>query len=427
MKSKKKFWIILLVIVVAVLILNPIGLMVIGVFVGMVGIKFTEAKLQKPAIYQPVAARLATYCQSDQNLFPEILSFAWLPPEVSHLGHPWCEVRTNFASVEFGGGFYHFGYALERNEAASTPATNVWELSLAREESPEIPLMTLRLASSQHYTAADLEKLVGASFNQTIENGKVGAYRSKIMLQLKFGQISEAAATCADWIKAEPDSWLPRFTCVHIQCRLGNTNSASEFSDWIHLHKDFPNCICLALFYYREGWTNQAVDAVRLALAQPLTESDSTASKFYLGENGALIAFSAADYDLCQSVCDKMLADSDQQLWWRRKALRTRSAAVFMKGDKSAAIELMKQAENANAPDPFSHEPAANADKALLDAIQSNNTDFVKNFQNWVDGLESWFSPFETDESGFHGGNLKIATPYPSSWKSDEMTTIFWN
>jgi hypothetical protein len=109
MKSKKKFWIILLVIVVAVLILNPIGLMVIGVFVGMVGIKFTEAKLQKPAIYQPVAARLATYCQSDQNLFPEILSFAWLPPEVSHLGHPWCEVRTNFASVEFGGGFYHFG------------------------------------------------------------------------------------------------------------------------------------------------------------------------------------------------------------------------------------------------------------------------------------------------------------------------------
>jgi hypothetical protein len=208
---------------------------------------------------------------------------------------------------------------------------------------------------------------------------------------------------------------------------LGNTNFATEFSDWIHLHKDFPNCICMALFYYREGWTNQAVDAVRLALAQPLTESDSTASKFYLGENGALIAFSAADYDLCQSMCDKMLTDSDQQLWWRRKALRIKSASIFMKGDKSAAIELMKQAENANAPDPFSHEPAAKADRALLDAIQSNNIIFVKNFQNWVDGLESWFSPFETDESGFHGGNLKIATPYPSSWKSDEMTTNSWD
>jgi tetratricopeptide (TPR) repeat protein len=427
-KKRKKAWIILAIIIIALLLFNPISLMFFGIFTSMGLIKKTELKLQKPAIYQPVAERLATYCQSDTNLFPAILSFAWMPPEISHLGHPWGDISPDYASVEFGGGFYHFGYYLKRDTDASTIATNVWHLFLAREEQPLKPLTTFNLAASQHYTAADLEKLVGATFDESITSGKLGAYRSKVMLQLKFGQTSEAADTCREWIKAQPNSWLPRFTFAHVQCRLGQTNSAAvEFADWVQAHKDFSDCICLALFYYREGWTNQAVEAVRLALAQPLTEEDDTASKFYLAENGALIAFAGGDYDLAQSMCDKMLADSEKEKWWRREAFRTKAAAAFMKGDQPAAIELMKSAQNANENEPFSHAPNAKADQKLLDAIQNKNTELVRDLTNWIDSMEKWYSPFETDESGFHGGDLRIATPYPASWKSDEMTTNFYD
>jgi hypothetical protein len=62
---------------------------------------------------------------------------------------------------------------------------------------------------------------------------------------------------------------------------------------------------------------------------------------------------------------------------------------------------VMKQAEAANEPDPFSHGPRAKADRTLEDA------------------METWFSPFSTDESGWHGSNLGVPTPYPSSWTTD--------
>ena len=156
-KRKKKLWIILGLVILAVLVFNPVSLIFLSVFLGMGHIKVVEAKLQKPVVYEPVAERLATYCQSDQSLFPKILSYAWLPEEISRLGHPWCEIATNSAFVEMGGGFYHFGYNLELDETLSTPATNAWNLFFDREGSQNKLLMTLRLAATQHVTAEDWE------------------------------------------------------------------------------------------------------------------------------------------------------------------------------------------------------------------------------------------------------------------------------
>ena len=197
--------------------------------------------------------------------------------------------------------------------------------------------------------------------------------------------------------------------------------AAAQFSEWVNAHKDFAHCIYLALFYYREGWTNQAVQAVHLALDQPFEESLlADVNKFYVGENAALIAFAAGDYDLCLALCDKMLSDADKDKWWRRTVLRIKAAATFMKGNQTAAIDLMKQAGDANKPDPFGHERRAKADQALLGAIQKKNTESVKDFGNWVDEMD-WYSPFETDETAMHGSGLNIPTPYPASWKSDRM------
>ena len=67
------------------------------------------------------------------------------------------------------------------------------------------------------------------------------------------------------------------------------------------LHRKFAHCIYLALFDFREGRTDQALAGVRLALDQPFIEPMGTdGNKFYLGQNGALIAYLDGDYDLAR-------------------------------------------------------------------------------------------------------------------------------
>jgi hypothetical protein len=61
----------------------------------------------------------------------------------------------------------------------------------------------------------------------------------------------------------------------------------------------------------------------------------------------------------------------------------------------------------------------------LLDAIQKKDVESVRNIGTWADEMEKWYSPFETDESGWHGGNLNIPTPFPASWKTDLINTNF--
>src|SRR5687768_12083223 len=114
--------ILLLVSLLGVIFFTSPGRMFLGVFVGMKHIRVMESRLRKPEIYQPVALRLATYCQSDRTLFPQYLSHAWLPAELAQVGHGRTTISTNHARVEMGGGFHHFGYRLELDGGASTSA-----------------------------------------------------------------------------------------------------------------------------------------------------------------------------------------------------------------------------------------------------------------------------------------------------------------
>jgi tetratricopeptide (TPR) repeat protein len=417
-------WIVLGFVLLALLVFNPIGCAFLSVFVGMGYIKVTEAKLQKREVYEPVARRLAVYCQSDQSLFPEYLSYAWLPEELAKVGHGRCRVSTNAASVEMGGGFYHFGYHLRLDEAESNSNTNVWQLCLYREGSEkDTHLLTLSLASTQHVSSAELEKLTSSGFDAAVKRGNSETYQGKVMLKLRFGETAEAADVCQEWIKREPNSWLPRFTYAHVRCRLGQIEPASaEFTQWVQSHKNFAHCIYLALFEFREGRTNQALTGVRLALSQPFVEPSGTdGNKFYLGHNGALIAYLDGDYDLASSMCDKMLSDSRQEIWWGRKVQRLKAAVMLMKGDQSAAKELMKQAEASQDKGmTFSVDGMVQSDRKLRAAIESRDLAFVKNPANWSDQLEGWFSPFETDETGIHNA-VNIPTPYPKSWTTDRL------
>ena len=406
-----------------ILFFTPYGRIILTVFVGRRHIKRMETALREPNIYQPVAQRLASYCQSDQRLFPEYLSYAWLPTELAQIGHGRCTIATNYARVEMGGGFHHFGYRLDIDPTASTSATNIWQLFLYREGSRDDHLMTLALSKGARIEADELAKLILGNIDRELKDGNMDGYKSKVLVQLRFGRISDAAKTGQEWIRQQPDSWLARFTYAHLRCRLDDCDRASaEFANWVTEHQNFAHCVYLTLFHFREARTNDAVQAVRVALKQPFVEPpDTDGSKFYLGENAALIAYSAGDYDLCIAMCDKMLADSTVEPWARRSALRIKAAALFMTNDQTKALALMREAESFVQKDSFSAEGMLRVDTALRKAIENSESDFVRGLRNWADEMNKWFGPFETDETGVHGTASKIQTPYPTSWKSDNI------
>ncbi|MEP6663628.1 MAG: hypothetical protein ABJC04_08180, partial [Verrucomicrobiota bacterium] len=82
MNKKKFIWAILIAALLALLVFNPFSRMMLGMFFGMGHIRSIEAKLQSPEVYQPVARRLALYCQSDQSFLPDYLSSSWFPDEL---------------------------------------------------------------------------------------------------------------------------------------------------------------------------------------------------------------------------------------------------------------------------------------------------------------------------------------------------------
>jgi hypothetical protein len=370
--SRVPLWIFLRVVVFAGLFLNPVGCAFVGAFIGMGQIRLTEAKLRKPQLYQPVARILAIYCQSDQTLFPRYLSYAWLPAGLGRLGHPYCSLATNYAHVEMGGGFYHYGYRLQLDEAASTAAANVWKLSLYREGSKTTLLTTLVVAPTQRLEAAELVTLASAGYDESIKRGNTDAYRGKVLLQLRYGNSAEAAQACQAWIKRRPGSWLPRFTYAHVRCRQNDSQTpSSEFEDWVQYNNNFAHSIYLALFQFREGRTNEALKAIRWAVAQPFVEPLGTdGNKFYLGQNGALMAYIAGDHGLSLKLCDKMLASPDQDQWWTRKILKLKAANLFMQNDRPQALATIQQAALQIDRSAFDSESRATRDRALLVAIE---------------------------------------------------------
>lgn len=89
--------------------------------------------LSKPEVYTPAALRLASLLQegnrSEHEMFTNLVPR--LPGDT--FGQCWATFETNQVRVEFGGGFWHFGYELTRDIGNSNEKTNRWLLNLYTE------------------------------------------------------------------------------------------------------------------------------------------------------------------------------------------------------------------------------------------------------------------------------------------------------
>jgi hypothetical protein len=421
--------------VVASLFFSETARMILSILVfASSWLEVTETRLKTPAVYGPVADRLILYCQSDPNLFPESLGPAWFPKEVQNIGSDWGVVRPDKALVEFGGGFYHFGYELSLKVPApsalifgtnSPPVsgTNVWQLSILREGSEGLLLATRRVPASSRLSTDQLLGIVLDGYDRLLTSKPADdrIREGKILFLLRFGKAGNAKQVCKEWIDLQPEYRLPRFIYAHIRSRSGELDAASsDFSGWVSNHKNFYNYIYLFLFDMREGRNDAALAAIREALNQSFAGDEPEgegANKFYLGYNGAVYAFVKGDYQLCLAVCDKILADPRQgEDSLRRDILKVKAAAHLVLGSQQKALEDLKKIPRSEMAGWGLTEGDQRTNQIFLAAISSNDVKFVGDYRSWKGEFNDWYSPIQTPGAGSHS-QTDTPTLYRKDWR----------
>jgi tetratricopeptide (TPR) repeat protein len=399
-----------LIVVLGLMILTPFG----GILHSLWYIKKIESAMKKPAVYEPVGRMLALYCQSEPELFPEYFGEAWFPKELRELGedgHGWISHTRKLATIEMGGGFYHYGYRLEQDDDASTPTTNVWQLSMYTEETYPSPLTTITLPSTHQISSQELVVNLSEGFDDLLSQHPDSdtLHKGKVLMLLRFQEFSAAAETSRHWIALKPHNWLPQFTYAHLRARLGELQEADEgFLAWVQQHESFDHYLYLFFFNMREGRISAALDAIRSALQQPYTSGGYSAASF---------AFLHEEYSLCIAVCEKILADEGVRDSWQQYALQLKVSAFLMQGEQQEAIKMLEEEwlpkEVAN---PTVTQQNGEDTDAYFAAIQSNDTEFIRNYHRETIQQQEWFSPFKTDETWIYGRD-DIPDPYPGDWK----------
>ncbi len=305
----------------------------------MAHVSEVEANLQKAEVYELAAETLILYCQSDPKFFPRSLGPIWFPEELGKQGGFSARVTPGAADIEFGGGFYHYGYSLKRG--AFTPEKTVWRLSLCTDRSGETLLCTKSVPSTNRLSAEELLARVLPAYDKLLAQEPLieQAHQEKISFLLRLDRPAEARAACTAMREKLPDNWWANIVCALAIAAEKSDDEAERFlSAWAEKNPTFSKYLDLAYYFQLRGQPKKAAAAMVKA-AQYAADSDEGHhyNLRYRGYSAALYAFRNGEYQAAASVCDKLLAtDAYQQ--YATQAVR----------DLKAAAEKMAKGEQAD-------------------------------------------------------------------------------
>lgn len=254
--------------VVLVLLFNPVTLLLVSMRLSFRRIEQNEAALREARVYEPVARRLALYCQSDPALLPKWIDGGWIPPEVARLApHAWGSVdpQRGHAGIELGGGFYHYGYRLQRDPAASTAEANVWHLLVYRDYEPGEPLFTLQLSPRERLSAEQLAELVITAHDDQIARRPEDpdGYKRKIQSYLQLGKVHEARRAVAEMVTRLPDDWWANVVHALVLAEtVGASAGERSLRSWVDREPSFFSWLDLAYYFQLRGEHEKAAEAV---------------------------------------------------------------------------------------------------------------------------------------------------------------------
>ena len=292
---------------VAVVLLSPIGHVIFGV----VQIKRMESAMRESSVYEPVAERLALYCQSDHEPFPDHLTSAWFPTELNAIGRGRGSVNTTSAHIEMGGGFHHFGYSLSLDESASDATINVWKLQFYSEGSGEKHLTTVSLSKTKRLAPGEIMMMVADGCDRQIATmpDNPAAHQEKIQMYLRFDQIEAAREACRTMLEQLPDDWWAVLVNALLNDSLDQDTHAEQFIvDWVNKNPNYFRFLDLAYFYQLTNEPIKASTAVKDAIAfDANTEWGHGGNSEYRGYTAAMYAYESGHYAECGELCEKLI------------------------------------------------------------------------------------------------------------------------
>lgn len=301
-----------------------------------------ESAMRQPGVYEPVAQRLALYCQSDQKPFPHHLTSAWFPAELREVGQGWGTVDSNSAHIEMGGGFHHFGYTLYFDESESTEATNVWRLQFYSEDSDTENLTTVSLKKNQRLTPIEIMTLVANGYDAQIaatpDDGT--AHQEKIQMYLRFERVAEAREASRAMLETMPDDWWAVLVNTLLDDALGDKAIAEKsIIGWVDKAPNYFRYLDLAYFYQLTDQPTKASDAIEQACKfNANTEWGHGGNAQYRGYTAAMYAYESGNFAQCEQLCEKLVGVSINGNYGKRGLDDLRQAAIRRKRGENAVV-----------------------------------------------------------------------------------------
>lgn len=242
-----------------------------------------ESALRTASNVSAVSAELATLCQTcaahpDWFVDEPVLAPAWAGA-ILELEPSWVNIGAEGAQVEFGGGFFHFGYLLEREDA---PAGNedefTWRLSLYSEESPDVPLKTFKmpkecvLTESQFVdrTLDELDRRITAGHDLRA-SGSPNSFASvqRCTFAMKHDQLKRLRRSIRDTAKNCPDAWRDVLLAYLIDSPADPAGAKARLEQWAESKRGFSGWLMVAYAFHEGGDVGAAEEAVLRACEFP--------------------------------------------------------------------------------------------------------------------------------------------------------------
>src|SRR5579862_621313 len=314
-------------IVAAVFLLMFLGAITLGIVVYFSfgsGIRARETALQQPVNYHPAAMALAQMCQTcqahpqwftDRTLVP-----AWMPPEVLRLNPNYARIDGSYASVEFGGGFYHFGYSLTRAPTGDRPGFTAWAMALEREEKPGLILETVSIPNGDVLTEKVFVDRAFVHFElRTGDNGmQMSSDASDAAQRFQFAllhhELERFKQSVRKFAAQNAHNWRDVLLVHVMDSAKDQPGAAAKLNAWAASINDFSAWLLAAYAFDAAGDSNAAASTVMSACRFP---ADDPAWLFtnarFRGLAMCRKLYSAGKYDACTTLSRRVLDYSDSQ------------------------------------------------------------------------------------------------------------------
>ncbi|MCH7872687.1 MAG: hypothetical protein IID33_13405 [Planctomycetes bacterium] len=313
---------------VALFVLVSLGLLFVGFCWVLPRILFyeihrKEAKLTSEAVALAAGRDMAQLCQTCRE-HPEwfsdesTLSPAWAPQSVLKFNPSWVEVTPEGAWVEFGGGFYHFGYSMElESPPTESDSATTWILNFYSQRSQTRELGRFALTPDDSLTEeqfvdrtmAELDRRIAGGHDSRI-GGDDDAFASvqRCKFAIKHKQIPRLQRAIRDTARQNPDAWRDVLFAYVIDFPTDPEGAAARLRQWADSKDDFSAWLMAAYAFDKVGELDAAEEAVQRACKFPANDPPwasmhararaySMCSRLYL----------AGRYESCVALCENLL------------------------------------------------------------------------------------------------------------------------